>query len=77
MGDRLLPLSLTERSVHLCVDMQRLFATREVLPLELLGLMPLYPPATVIDKARLSIGVELCPPKWSGPLGADNRANWN
>ena len=36
MGDRLLPLSLTERSVHLCVDMQRLFATREVLPLELL-----------------------------------------
>jgi hypothetical protein len=23
MGDRLLPLPLTERSVHLCVDMQR------------------------------------------------------
>lgn len=27
MGDRLLPLPLTERSVHLCVDMQRVFST--------------------------------------------------
>jgi hypothetical protein len=26
MGDQLLPLSLTERSVHLCVDMQRIFS---------------------------------------------------
>jgi nicotinamidase-related amidase len=26
MGDRLLPLPLTERSVHLCVDMQRIFS---------------------------------------------------
>lgn len=26
MGDTLLPLPLTERSVHLCVDMQRLFS---------------------------------------------------
>ena len=26
MGDRLLPLRLTERSVHLCVDMQRIFS---------------------------------------------------
>jgi nicotinamidase-related amidase len=25
MDDRLLPLPLTERSVHLCVDMQRIF----------------------------------------------------
>jgi nicotinamidase-related amidase len=25
MGDQLLPLPLTERSVHLCVDMQRIF----------------------------------------------------
>ena len=25
MGDRLLPLPLTERTVHLCVDMQRIF----------------------------------------------------
>ena len=27
MGDQLLPLPLTERSVHLCVDMQRIFST--------------------------------------------------
>src|SRR5438132_13472460 len=27
MGDQLLPLPLTERSVHLCVDMQRRFST--------------------------------------------------
>ena len=26
MGDQLLPLPLTERSVHLCVDMQRIFS---------------------------------------------------
>jgi hypothetical protein len=26
MGDRLLPLPLTERSVHLCVGMQRIFS---------------------------------------------------
>jgi nicotinamidase-related amidase len=26
MGDRLLPLPLTERSVHLCIDMQRIFS---------------------------------------------------
>jgi nicotinamidase-related amidase len=26
MGDRLLPLPLTERSVHVCVDMQRIFS---------------------------------------------------
>lgn len=26
MGDRLLPIPLSERSVHLCVDMQRLFS---------------------------------------------------
>jgi nicotinamidase-related amidase len=26
VGDRLLPLPLTERSVHLCVDMQRIFS---------------------------------------------------
>ena len=25
MGDHLLPLPLTERSVHLCADMQRIF----------------------------------------------------
>jgi nicotinamidase-related amidase len=27
LGDQLLPLPLTERSVHLCVDMQRIFST--------------------------------------------------
>jgi nicotinamidase-related amidase len=27
MGDQLLPVPLTERSVHLCVDMQRIFST--------------------------------------------------
>jgi nicotinamidase-related amidase len=27
MGDQLLPLALTERSVHLCVDMQRIFSS--------------------------------------------------
>jgi nicotinamidase-related amidase len=113
MGDRLLPLPLTERTVHLCVDMQRIFsaegpwptpwmdrllpvaaalanrhpertvftrfipperpdrmpgmwqryyarwrvATRERLDLRLLQLMPLLvlcPPATVIDKTRYS-----------------------
>jgi hypothetical protein len=26
MSDQLLPLPLTERSVHLCVDMQRIFS---------------------------------------------------
>jgi hypothetical protein len=26
MGDQLLPLPLTERSIHLCVDMQRIFS---------------------------------------------------
>jgi len=26
MGDQLLPLPLTERSVHLCVNMQRIFS---------------------------------------------------
>jgi nicotinamidase-related amidase len=26
MGDQLLPFPLTERSVHLCVDMQRIFS---------------------------------------------------
>jgi hypothetical protein len=26
MGDQLLPLPLTERTVHLCVDMQRIFS---------------------------------------------------
>ena len=26
MGDALLPFPLTERSVHLCVDMQRIFS---------------------------------------------------
>ena len=26
MGDQLLPLSLTERTVYLCVDMQRVFS---------------------------------------------------
>jgi hypothetical protein len=26
MGDQLLPLPLTERSVHVCVDMQRIFS---------------------------------------------------
>jgi hypothetical protein len=31
MGDQLLPLSLTERSVHLCVDMQRIFFCRRSL----------------------------------------------
>ena len=114
-------LPLTERSVHLCVDMQRLFtadgpwptpwmdrvlpviaalthrhpertvftrfipperpelmpgmwrryyarwrvATREVLPLELLELMPplarLCPPATIIDKTRYSAFAESWP----------------
>ena len=118
MSDQLLPLPLTERSVHLCVDMQRLFtadgpwptpwmdrvlpvvaalahrhpertvftrfipperaelmpgmwrryyarwrvATREVIPLELLELMPplagLCPPATIIDKTRYSAFAE-------------------
>ena len=113
MSDQLLPLPLTERSVHLCVDMQRLFtadgpwptpwmdrvlpviaalthrhpertvftrfipperpdqmpgmwrryyarwrvATREVLPLELLELMPplarLCPPAAIVDKTPI------------------------
>ena len=28
MGDRLLPIPLSERSVHLCVDMQRLFSAK-------------------------------------------------
>ena len=28
MGDQLLPLPLTERSVHLCVDMQRIFSAK-------------------------------------------------
>jgi hypothetical protein len=32
MGDQLLPLPLTERSVHLCVDMQRIFSTEPVMP---------------------------------------------
>jgi nicotinamidase-related amidase len=118
MSDQLLPLPPTERSVHLCVDMQRLFtadgpwptpwmdrvlpvvaalahrhpertvftrfipperpelmpgmwrryyarwgvATREVIPLELLELMPplvgLCPPATIIDKTRYSAFAE-------------------
>lgn len=118
MSDQLLLLPLTERSVHLCVDMQRLFtadgpwptpwmdrvlpvvaalahrhpertvftrfipperaelmpgmwrryyarwrvATREVIPLELLELMPplagLCPPATIIDKTRYSAFAE-------------------
>jgi hypothetical protein len=26
MGDQLLPIPLTEHSVHLCVDMQRIFS---------------------------------------------------
>ena len=28
MGDQLLPLPLTEQSVHLCVDMQRIFSDK-------------------------------------------------
>jgi hypothetical protein len=31
MGDQLLPLSLTGRSVHLCVDMQRILFCRRSL----------------------------------------------
>jgi nicotinamidase-related amidase len=61
MGDQLLPLPLTERSAHLCVDMQRIFSAEgpwECLDLRLLELMPplaaLCPPATVIDKTRYS-----------------------
>jgi nicotinamidase-related amidase len=32
MGDHLLPLPLTERSVHLCVDTQRIFSTEGLWP---------------------------------------------
>src|SRR6202035_1611652 len=32
MGDQLLPLPLTERSVHLCVDMQRIFLAESPWP---------------------------------------------
>jgi nicotinamidase-related amidase len=32
MGDQLLPLPLTERTVHLCVDMQRIFSTKGAWP---------------------------------------------
>ena len=32
MGDQLLPLPLTERSVHLCVDMQRIFSAESPWP---------------------------------------------
>ena len=33
MGDQLLPLPLTERSVHLCVDMQRIFSAEGPWPM--------------------------------------------
>ena len=33
MGDQLLPLPLTERSVHLCVDMQRIFSVEGPWPM--------------------------------------------
>ena len=32
MGDQLLPIPLTERAVHLCVDMQRIFSTEGAWP---------------------------------------------
>ena len=32
MGDQLLPLPLTERTVHLCVDMPRIFSARRLWP---------------------------------------------
>jgi nicotinamidase-related amidase len=32
MGDELLPFPLTERSVHLCIDMQRIFSVEGVWP---------------------------------------------
>jgi hypothetical protein len=32
MGDQLLPLPMTERSVHLCVDMQRIFSAESPWP---------------------------------------------
>ena len=37
MGDCLLPLPLTERSVHLCVDMQRIFSAEGPWPTPLDG----------------------------------------
>ena len=40
MGDQLLPSSLTERSVHLCVDMQRIFSAEGPWPANLVAMAP-------------------------------------
>jgi nicotinamidase-related amidase len=58
MGDRLLPYPLTERSVHLCVDMQRIFSAEgpwptpwmnRVLPV-VAGLASRHPERTVFTR---------------------------
>jgi nicotinamidase-related amidase len=58
MGDRLLPCPLTERSVHLCVDMQRIFSAEgpwptpwmnRVLPV-VAGLASRHPERTVFTR---------------------------
>jgi nicotinamidase-related amidase len=72
MGDQLLPLPLTERSVHLCVDMQRIFSVEgpwptpwmdKVLPVAA-ALANRYPDRTVFTRFVPPGRPDQMPGKW-------------
>lgn len=54
MSDRLLPLPLTERSIHLCIDMQRIFSADGPWPTPWIGGMAYVVERRPIDRARPS-----------------------
>jgi hypothetical protein len=55
MGDQLLPLPLTERSVYLCVEMQRIFSAEGPWPTPWQGL-------AVATSSRIAIAREIFSP---------------